>query len=59
MVQVAPTGKISFLARSKSLRPEGFVEIESHDHGKTWQLKKEAAPVPGAPARPGLMPCPD
>jgi hypothetical protein len=54
-IRLTPTGTITFVARSKSFRPDGAVRVESKDHGRTWQLKQEHAMVPKA----GLTPCPD
>jgi hypothetical protein len=54
-IRITPTGTISFVAHSKSFKPEGVVRVESRDHGRTWQLKQEHTLVPKA----GLLPCPD
>jgi hypothetical protein len=54
-IHIAPTGMITFVARSKSFKPEGVVRVESRDHGRTWQLKEEHVLVPKS----GLTPCPD
>ncbi|MGH7628710.1 MAG: hypothetical protein ACREOF_04860 [Gemmatimonadales bacterium] len=37
-LEVRPDGRISFVARSKSIRPGGAVRVESPDSGRTWAV---------------------
>ena len=37
-LDVRPDGRISFVARSKSIQPGGAVRVESPDSGRTWSV---------------------